>query len=50
MRKFIFQSMMLTAMAFAAVSCSTDEIDTFMVQENAIRFPGVTGGVNGDSY
>ena len=50
MRKFIFQSMMLTAMAFAAVSCSTDEIDTFMVQENAIRFPGVTGGVNGDTY
>jgi len=50
MRKFIFQSMMLTAMAFAAVSCSTDEIDTFMVEENAIRFPGVTGGVNGDTY
>ena len=42
--------MMLTAMAFAAVSCSTDEIDTFMVEENAIRFPGVTGGVNGDTY
>ena len=42
--------MMLTAMAFAAISCSTDEIDTFMVEENAIRFPGVTGGVNGDTY
>lgn len=50
MRKFIFQSMMLTAMAFTAVSCSTDEIDTFMVEENAIRFPGVTGGANGDTY
>ena len=50
MRKFIFQSMMLTAMAFTAVSCSTDEIDTFMLEENAIRFPGVTGGVNGDTY
>ena len=50
MRKFIFQSMMLTAMAFAAVSCSTDEIDTYLVEENAIRFPGVTGGVNGDTY
>lgn len=50
MKKFIYKSMMLTAMAFAAISCSTDEIDTFMVEENAIRFPGVTGGVNGDTY
>ena len=50
MKKFIYKSMMLTAMAFAAISCSTDDIDTFMVEENAIRFPGVTGGVNGDTY
>ena len=42
--------MMLTAMVFAAISCSTDDIDTYLVEENAIRFPGVTGGDNGDTY
>lgn len=50
MRKFLYQSMMLAAMAFMAISCSTDDIDTYMVEENSIRFPGVTGGTNGDTY
>lgn len=50
MRKIIFQSMLLTVMAFMAISCSTDDIETYMVEENSIRFPGVTGGTNGDTY
>ena len=50
MRKIIYQSMMLAVMAFMAISCSTDDIDTYLVEENSIRFPGVTGGTNGDTY
>ena len=50
MRKFIYKSVLLMAMAFMAVGCSTDEIDTYNVEENAIRFPGVSGGVTGDTY
>ena len=50
MRKFLYQSMMLAVMAFMAISCSTDDIDTYLVEENSIRFPGVTGGTNGDTY
>lgn len=50
MRKFIYKSVLLMAMALMAVSCSTDDIDTYDVEENAIRFPGVSGGTTGDTY
>ena len=43
MRKFIYKSVMLIATALIAVSCSTDDIDTYNEQENAIRFPGASG-------
>jgi len=47
MRKFIYKSVMLVAMVLMAIGCSTDDIDTFAEQENAIRFPGVSGS---DTY
>ena len=47
MGKFIYQSLMLVAVAFMAISCSTDEIDNYNQEENAIRFPGVSGN---DTY
>ena len=34
---------MLIATVLIAVSCSTDDIDTYNEQENAIRFPGASG-------
>ena len=43
MRKFIYKSVMLVAAALMVVSCSTDDIDTYNEQENAIRFPGASG-------
>lgn len=43
MKKFIYKSVMLVATAFMAVSCSTDDIEIYNEQENAIRFPGVSG-------
>ena len=42
MRKFIYKSVLLIAVALMATGCSTDDIDTFAEQENAIRFPGVS--------
>ncbi len=50
MRKFLYQSMMLAAMAFMVISCSTDDIDTYLVEENAIRFPGVIGDTYYSGY
>ena len=43
MKKFIYKSVMLVAVVLMAISCSTDDIDTFAEQENAIRFPGASG-------
>lgn len=43
MRKFIYKSVMLVAAALMVVSCSTDDIETYNEQENAIRFPGASG-------
>ena len=50
MRKFIYQSLMLVAVALMAFSCSTDEIDFYNVEENAIRFPGMTGDTYYSGY
>lgn len=42
MKKIIYQALMMTA-ALMVCSCSEKELDTYDVQENAIRFPGMTG-------
>ena len=47
MRKFIYQSLMFVAIALMAISCSTDEIDNYNQEENAIRFPGASSS---DTY
>ena len=50
MRKFIYQSLMLVAVAMMAFSCSTDDIDFYNVEENAIRFPGMAGDTYYSGY
>ena len=37
---------MLAVVAWGAASCSTDEIDTFNAESNAIRFPGAGGAAD----
>ncbi|MBQ8502167.1 MAG: DUF4843 domain-containing protein [Bacteroides sp.] len=49
MKNFIYKLFVLAAASLIYTGCSTDDIDTYNGEENAIRFPGVGGtGADGE--